>query len=112
MAKQIFEEATRQWKLEKVYAPLLDYFHFALPCRDDYLIRLATASKCPLACDRKSLYPEFTVPVINQTMQLMEADAFDLVFQNKNKTCRVKYTGPQHVIIYAFEQCPASINLM
>jgi hypothetical protein len=47
---------------------------FALPCRDDYPIRLATASKCLLAYYRKSLY-------LNQTMQLMEADAFDLILE-------------------------------
>ena len=108
---QILKTAATEWKEGRVYPPLLDYFNYTLPCGDDCPLRFARAQKCWLSDDKKKLFMDFTVPVINRTLHLVEADPFTLIAQSKNKTCKVTYTGPTNAVVSDKENCVYSVNI-
>jgi hypothetical protein len=111
IVQHIIREATRKWKERKVHASLLDFFNVTLPCGDDCPISLATAEACHMSYDKNDLFIDFSVPVINRTMELIEADPFDIMLKQKNQTCHVKYTGPRHMIVSTVNGCAVAANL-
>jgi len=53
----------------------------------------------------------FITPVVNETLKLVEADAFTLIHQNSNETCLIKYTGPSNAILSRDQDCVYSVNV-
>jgi len=89
----------------------MDFLNLTLPCGDSCPLRLATAKKCFFHSDMKDLYLTFDVPKIDADLQLVEADPFKLMLQTENKTCQVKYIGPQNAIVSNKEGCTYAVNL-
>jgi hypothetical protein len=113
MAKEILAEATRQWKLGKVYAPLIDYLNFTLPCREECPLRFARAQKCYLSDDNQRLYLHFTVSVIHTDLVVVEADPFQLMMKNPDtkQTCTLVYNGPKNAILSQKDKCITTLNV-
>ena len=111
LGESVLLEATRRWKAKQVYAPLLDFFKFQLPCGEECPISLASPSSCYLTDDRKELMLDFVAPVINRSLTLIEADPFQLMHKENNKTCTIEYTGPENMIVSTEKSCTFSINL-
>jgi hypothetical protein len=111
MGQEILRESVRQWKQGKVYAPLMDYFNFTMPCGDDCPLYLSQAQKCELSEDGTKLYIDFSAPIINQTLQLIEADPFDLMLRRKNSTCTVRYIGNRNLLVSTTENCIYTVNV-
>ncbi|XP_035713879.1 uncharacterized protein LOC118438167 [Folsomia candida] len=111
IGREIIREATRQWRRGKVYAPLMDFFNFTLPCGDACPVSFAQSQKCEISDDRTKLYVDFTATEINKDLQLIEADSFDLKVERKNETCVLKYKGPHNAILSTKDDCVYSINV-
>jgi hypothetical protein len=112
MGKHIIQEATRQWRGKKIYPGLMDYFNLTLPCGENECpLPLATGKKCYFGPDMKDIFMEMDMPKINQEMQLLEADPFQLMLQTWNQTCHVTYKGPSTVILSKKEGCPVALNV-
>jgi len=111
MGKQIIKEASRKWERKEVYFGLMDYLNLTLPCRERCPLDLASAKRCYMSPDKENLYMEMNIPQVNTDMRLVEADAFDLMVQVENKTCRVVYTGPKNAILSNLNGCPLALNI-
>ena len=110
-AKELIREANRKWKQDFIHPAFLEYFNFTLPCGEDCPITYATPNSCHLSDDLTEFYLDFDVPIINRTLKLVEADPFNLMHRVKNKTCTIKYTGPQNMIVSAESGCAFSMNV-
>jgi len=111
MGHQILQEAQRAWKSHNLHAPFFDFINFSLPCGDDCPTRFAVAKQCRLSYDRTKLMMHFTTPVINQTLQLAEADAFKMMHQTSNLTCPIEYSGPSNVVVSTTHDCIYGVNV-
>jgi hypothetical protein len=56
---------------------IVNLLNFTLPCGDSCPMRYAKAKRCHISHDRTTLYVDFSTPVINETLMVVEADAFD-----------------------------------
>ncbi|OXA56474.1 Copia protein, partial [Folsomia candida] len=112
MGKQVIKEATRAWNNKKILNGMMDYFNITLPCGEDECpLSLATGKRCYFGEDMKDLYIQVDMPKVNKALQLVEADAFDLMLQTWNQTCRITYNGPENAILSKKEGCPVALNL-
>ncbi|OXA40185.1 Copia protein [Folsomia candida] len=112
MGKQVIKEATRAWNNKKILNGMMDYFNITLPCGEDECpLSLATGKRCYFGEDMKDLYIQMDMPKVNKALQLVEADAFDLMLQTWNQTCRITYNGPENAILSKKEGCPVALNL-
>lgn len=109
--KQTIQEAYRQWKVKKIYPPLLDYLNFTLPCGDDCPLSLAVSSRCHMTEDHNEIYIDFSAPMIDNTLQLVEADPFELAVKKDDKICPVIYKGPRNAINSMKDGCTTAINI-
>jgi len=110
IGNQLIKEGRRQWVNHRVYAPLLDYFNFTLPCGDDCPLSYAKPRRCKMSDDSSMLTMTFIVPLINSTMCVVEADPFNLMHQTKNDTCSIKYVGPESAIVSTNGTCIYSLH--
>jgi hypothetical protein len=111
MVNLVTKETTRQWKEKKLHHPFFDLLNFTLPCGDSCPLKYAHAKRCRLSYDKSMMYMVFSTPVINETLRVVDADAFDLMHQTENMTCTIKYTGPQNAIISTVDDCVYSVNI-
>jgi len=110
--KIIIREAARQWKHSEVYAPLLDYFNFTMPCSDDCPIKYAKAGRCELSEERNKLSMNFMVSHVNNSLVLAEADPFILMMRKgDDQTCTVRYKGPRTALLSLTSNCVLSTNV-
>jgi len=109
--KLLIQEAFREWKDRKVFAPLLDFLNITLPCGTDCPLKYATPRFCSMNSIRDTVVMSFNVPVINSTMHLMEADPFTFMMKTNNKTCRVEYDGPHDIIASTSGKCILGVNV-
>jgi len=107
----IVKEAMRKWKEGKVYAPFLDFLNFTMDCGDGCPIAFARAQECYMNDERTRLYFDFTAPVINETLRLLEADPFDIMLKKDNSTCKIRYNGPENAVLSVKEDCVYGINV-
>jgi len=110
-AKLLIQEASRQWKDGRIYSPFLDFMNISLSCGDDCPLKYATPRKCALSENRKMLFMDFNSPMINKTMQLLEADPFQFMLQHNNKTCSVTYNGPTSMVVSSVRDCAVDLNI-
>ena len=110
-AKHVLKNAKREWKMGKLSPAFMDIFNYTLPCGEDCPMELAKPNFCRLSDNRTELYMDFDVPIINRTLQLLEADPFQLMERVNNKTCSIKYIGPTNVITSTENKCSVSLNL-
>jgi len=75
----IIQETHRKWNNNEMNPAFFDFINFSLPCGADCPMSLAKPSKCSFADDRKTLFLDFNVPVINRTLKLLEADPFEMI---------------------------------
>jgi hypothetical protein len=116
MGKQVIQKATRQWRKKKMLSGLMDFLNLKvmrtpLLCDENCHLSLGTAKACHISEDRSKLYMKFDVPLINQTLQLVEADPFNLMMINENKNCKVVYTGPTKAILSKELGCFYALNV-
>lgn len=112
MGKMVLQEAKRQWIKGKVSPALMDFLNFTLPCNNYCPFAIATAEKCGLSEDRSKLFMDFSVPIIDSSLVVLEADPFKLMLRNKNnQICSVKYTGPTNAILSLRNDCIYSLNV-
>ena len=111
MSSTIFKGATREWKKGKVSSLFMDYMNITLPCGDtDCPLDLATAQKCVITNDGRSINMEISIPKINPKMHLVESDSFDFMVRTWNQTCRVIYDGPTNAVLGP-TGCPVALNI-
>ncbi len=91
----------------------MDFLNFTMPCGDSCPFHLATPQKCSLNHDRTKLFMDFSAPIINENLTLVEADPFLMMLKKENETCSVRYTGPTNAIISTKtnESCVYGLNL-
>jgi hypothetical protein len=111
VGKHIIQEATRAWADKLVLPGLLDYFNLTMPCGESCPLSLASARKCYFDHDKTNLYMQMDTPLVNQGMQLVEVDPFDIMLQTWNQTCRVTYKGPKNAILAKDNGCPVALNV-
>lgn len=109
--KSIIKEAQRQWKHGNVYGPFLDYFNLTLPCGDSCPTKFAKTGKCELSEEKDKIFLDLTIPIINQSMILLEADPFKMMLRKGNQTCAVKYNGPNFVVLSLKDSCVHTVNV-
>ncbi len=109
--KATIKEANRKWKQKEVYGPLLDYFNVSIPCGDSCPLKYAKAGKCELSETNDKVFLDFTLPSVNTSLAFVEVDPFTLMKRKGNKTCKVKYVGPQNVILSMDRQCVYGVNI-
>lgn len=110
IGNQLIKEARRQWVRNRVYAPLLDYFNFTMPCGDQCPLEFARPRRCKMSDDGTILTLTFLAPLVNNTMVVVEADPFNIMHQTKNSTCSIRYVGPESAIVSANGTCIYSLN--
>ena len=59
-------------------------------------------------CSKSALHQQ--TPLINDTMKLLEPDPFTLMHQTENKTCSIRYVGPQNAIVSVTDGCVYSMS--
>ena len=111
IGKSVLQDAQRQWKDGRISSALLDYFNLTMPCGDECPINLAKAQRCGVSEDGTKLYLEFAAPAISNDLTLVEADPFNLMLRKGDKTCTIKYTGPQNAILSEKNQCVYAVNV-
>jgi len=107
----ILRTAHREWKQNRLYAPLLDIWNITLPCGDNCPVHFARPVRCALSPKRDEIFLTFTAPIINTNLTLAEADAFVFFTQQNNQTCSIVYNGPTNAIISTTQHCIHSINI-
>lgn len=111
MGKAIIQEAHRQWKDGLLSPQLMDYFNLSLPCGSMCPLGMATPQKCSLDVDKTRMFMQFSLPIINETLVLVEADPFELMVRKENKTCTVRYKGPTNAVLSRKSNCIYGLNL-
>ncbi|CAL8129351.1 unnamed protein product [Orchesella dallaii] len=107
----ILKEADRGWKHGELHAPLLDYFNITLPCGDSCPLRHARAGKCVLSDVKDKIFMDFTSPVINETLVLLEADPYRLLMRKDKQSCTVRYNCPENLVYSLTNQCIYEMNI-
>jgi len=109
--QSFIREAARQMRDHKLYAPLFDFFNVTLKCGDSCPLKNAVAKSCYVTHDSSRLYLDFTIPVVDNDLQLLEADPFDLMVRKDNQTCSIVYNGPENAIVSKAKDCVYSVNV-
>lgn len=104
------KEAHRQWKNKRVYPAFLDFLNVTLPCGDDCPVELSVPKNCRMSNDKTTLFLDFTTPVVNRSLVVLDADPFSLMARSvdnegANLTCLISYHGPERVIYSTLERC-------
>jgi len=104
-AQQIMIETERSWKSGKLHQPFLDYLNFSLPCNFSCPIHLAVPKKCVTSNSFNKIHMEFTVPMVNQSWQVVEADPFYFRKVVNDTICKLSYTGPKRLVVGKKDHC-------
>jgi hypothetical protein len=110
IGNQILKEAARKWSRNQLYPGMMDFFNITLPCGKICPLEFAKPKNCQLSHDRTKLMLSFVTPLINDTMKLLEPDPFTLMHQTDNKTCSIRYVGPQNAIVSVTDGCVYSMS--
>jgi len=110
-AKPLIRDTARKWKQHKLNIPFFEYLNVSMDCGQDCPLNHGYAQSCRLSSDRKKLHLQFTVPIVNQTLKLVEADPFRILHQTENSNCSVEYSGPRNAIMSTNKNCVYSVNL-
>lgn len=89
--RNILKATEKSWRKKELSSDFFEYLNFTLRRANDCPIEHGTFHSCNMKPDRKQILLDFTVPVINNNLTRIEADAFDLMAKKENVTCRLKY---------------------
>lgn len=105
MGEDIIKQSLRMWKRGKLNPRLLDFLGVALECGDNCPIEKAIPRRCQMEHSGSRVHLEFTVPVINKSLIVVEAEPFTLMKKGENRTCKLVYDGPPHAIVSIADHC-------
>lgn len=103
--QQVMRETIRFWNKKQVCELFLDYLNYTLPCGSSCPVSLATPKKCVTSASMSKLYLEFTVPMVNSSWQVIEADPFNFGQIMNQTVCKLSYTGPKRMLIEKNSHC-------
>ena len=55
--------------------------------------------------ERDQMILDFSVPVVNKNLTIVEADPFEIMIKKENMTCKMEYTGPEVAVMSDTEDC-------
>jgi len=99
------------WKKKTMDDSLFEYLNFTLPCGSDCPVEYGEPKSCELDLEKHSLHLEFTVPVINPNLTIVESDPFFLMVKNENQTCRVEYHEPKNAMLSISDDCVHAMDM-
>ena len=100
----VFKEALLDWQRETIYPKFLLEFDFSPDMLKSYCsdchFKHARPINCKMDFNRSEIQLELLVQKTDSDLSIIQADPFDMIIRTQhNKTCRARYTGPQHLII-------------
>lgn len=109
MGEDILKESIRMWRRGKVNPRLMDYLGLVLECGDSCPLEKAIPRSCRMENSGNRVHMQFTVPVINKSLIVVEAEPFTLMKKEINRTCTLMYNGPKHAIVSPNDSCVFSV---
>jgi len=88
----------------------MDYLNSTFPCGDKCPLSFAKPVSLFFTENKEAIILSFNAPLINTEVQVLEADPFFLKYPENNKTCTIKYTAPQSLIVRKEGECIHSIS--
>lgn len=111
IAQQILRDSRRAWVKGKIHAPLMDVLNITLPCKDRCPLDLARPVLCAMNEQRTKIDLRFNAIHVNKTIHVLKADPFRLMIRTStNKTCSVRYIGPDKVLHSEKGDCTFPLN--
>jgi len=102
--KKVLKETNTAWKGKEMTTELFDYLNITLPCGANCPVDFGIFHKCELK-NKEQLMLEFSVPLVDQKLVRVEADAFNLMVRKDNNTCVLKYNGPTVATVSIEDDC-------
>ncbi|CAL8134718.1 unnamed protein product [Orchesella dallaii] len=103
--KSVLKETGQKWKKGELSESFFDFINFTQPCGEQCPVSHGIFHSCQLSSNMKNVDMEYSLPVINRNLSIMEVDPFDLMLKKRNQTCRLKYVGPRLAIMSSTEDC-------
>jgi cell division protein FtsB len=103
--RNIIRETGKKWKAGELDEKFFDYLNITQPCGDDCPPKYGIFHSCSLSSNMKKLSLRYSVPTINNSLSVVEADPFEIVVKKNERTCIFHYVGPKIAVISKEDDC-------
>jgi hypothetical protein len=107
----VIPHTKKLWRKKEMDDSFFEFLDFTLPCGEKGPVALGEPRACSLDLDENTLNMEFTVPMINKNLTIVNADPFFLMVKENNQTCKIVYHGPENALISADEDCVHAVDM-
>lgn len=108
--RNVLRETANVWKNGELNEKFFDYLNFTQPCGNKCPAKYGIFHSCVMSTDLKKITLQYSLPVVDEKLKIVEADPFTLLLKKQNKTCTLEYTGPKLAVISEEEDCIYSLN--
>ena len=102
---EILQESCQAWQRKEMSTSFFDYLHFKPPCEMECPVEHGIFHSCEISKNNANLRIDYSLPIVNKNLTIVEADPFKLTKRDGNLTCVYEYIGPKQAILSLQEDC-------